>query len=267
MLLKYVSRKNILAIVFCCLTTISSAIAQQKTVLLDNYFNHELKKDKSGKEIRFHYTWEDKTLNGFSMLGDIFTREGLSIKSLDMAPSTQNLKEASIYIIVDPDNQKESPVPNLISANDVNAIVNWVKKGGVLAIFANDSSNNNLVQLNDLSKRFGITFTNKSRNMVRDKKIEMGTVNVPSGNEVFPGSRKFYLKELAVIHAEKPAIPLIKEGEDTIMAICRYGKGTVFAVGDPWLYNEYIDGTRIPAEYENYNGAVELVKWLKKQIP
>jgi hypothetical protein len=51
------------------------------------------------------------------------------------------------------------------------------------------------------------------------------------------------------------------------MAVAKYGKGTVFAVGDPWLYNEYVDGTRIPKEYENYNGAVELVNWLKRQIP
>ncbi|MDR6782115.1 hypothetical protein ABIE26_001396 [Pedobacter africanus] len=261
------SIKNTTLFVLCCLFNLSAVCAQQKTVLLDNYFNHELKKDKSGKEIRFHYTWEDKTLNGFSMLGDIFTKEGLAIKSLDMTPRAENLKEASIYIIVDPDNQKESPAPNLIATNDINAIVNWVKKGGVLVIFANDSSNNTLVQLNDLSKKFGITFTNKSRNMVRDGKIEIGAVNVPSGNEVFTGSRKFYLKELSVLQTEKPAMPLIKEGEDIIMATCRYGKGTVFAVGDPWLYNEYIDGTRIPAEYENYNGAVELVKWLKKQIP
>ena len=29
------------------------------------------------------------------------------------------------------------------------------------------------------------------------------------------------------------------------------GKGMVFAVGDPWLYNEYIDTRRLPAGYEN----------------
>lgn len=266
-LVMYLRQKQIVLLIFCCLLNISTTFSQQKTVLLDYFFNHELKKDKSGKENRFHYTWEDHTLNGFSMLGDIFVKEGMETKSLDAGPTAENLKGAAIYIIVDPDNEKENPNPNLINSDHIKAVVNWVKAGGVLVLFANDSSNNNLVQLNDLSKRFGITFTNQSRNMVKNGKIEMGTVNVPPGTEVFPASRKFYLKELSILSLEKPAKPLIKEGDDVIMAIARYGKGTVFAVGDPWLYNEYVDGTRIPAEYENYNGAVELVKWLKRQIP
>jgi unsaturated rhamnogalacturonyl hydrolase len=38
----------------------------------------------------------------------------------------------------------------------------------------------------------------------------------------------------------------------------------VFAVGDPWLYNEYVDGRKLPAEYPNYNAATDLVKWLLK---
>jgi unsaturated rhamnogalacturonyl hydrolase len=51
------------------------------------------------------------------------------------------------------------------------------------------------------------------------------------------------------------------------MATARYGKGTVFAVGDPWLYNEYLDGRKIPAEYQNFSAANELVKWLLAQAP
>ena len=51
------------------------------------------------------------------------------------------------------------------------------------------------------------------------------------------------------------------------MAVSKLGKGTVFAVGDPWLYNEYIDGRKIPAEYQNYTAAQEWVKWLLKQVP
>ncbi|MBC7687398.1 MAG: hypothetical protein H7211_04385, partial [Aquabacterium sp.] len=43
------------------------------------------------------------------------------------------------------------------------------------------------------------------------------------------------------------------------------GKGTVFAVGDPWLYNEYTDGRKIPAEYQTFSAANELVQWLLLQ--
>lgn len=254
------------AVLFICFAAnISEIYAQEKTVLLDYYFNHEVKKDKSGKENRFHYTWEDQTLNGFSMLGDIFKKAGFQTKSLDAAPTAANLKGSNVYIIVDPDNLKESPAPNLIAADHIKAIADWVKAGGVLVIFANDSANTNLVQLNDLTGKFGINFTNKSRNMVKNGKLEIGEVHVPAGNEVFPASKTFYLKEISVLSLRPPAKALITEQNDVIMATAKYGKGTVFAVGDPWLYNEYVDGTRIPAEYENYNGAVELVKWLKKQ--
>ncbi|WEK21555.1 MAG: DUF4350 domain-containing protein [Candidatus Pedobacter colombiensis] len=246
---------------------ISELYAQEKTVLLDYYFNHEVKKDKSGKEIRFHYTWEDQTLNGYSILGDVFKKAGFQTKSLDAAPTPANLKGSDIYIIVDPDNIKESPTPNLIAPNHIKAIADWVKAGGVLVLFANDSANNNLVQLNDLAAKFGINFTNNSRNMVKNGKLEMGEIHVPKGNEVFPTSKIFYLKEISILSVKPPAKALITEQNDVIMAIAKYGKGTVFAVGDPWLYNEYVDGTRIPAEYENYNGAVELVNWLKRQIP
>ena len=47
-----------------------------------------------------------------------------------------------------------------------------------------------------------------------------------------------------------------------IMSVAKYGKGKVFAVGDPWFYNEYVDGRKLPAEYENYKAAEDLVKWL-----
>jgi hypothetical protein len=267
MLLKYIRPRYTALLIICCAANISMTYAQEKTVLLDYFFNHEVKKDKSGKENRFHYTWEDQTLNGFSMLGEIFNKAGLQTKSLDEAPTASNLKGSSIYIIVDPDNLKESPKPNLIAPAHIQAITNWVKAGGVLVIFANDSTNTNLVQLNDLSKKFGITFTNQSRNMVKNGKLEIGEVHIPAGNEVFPASKTFYLKEISILAAVPPARALITEQNDVIMAVAKYGKGTVFAVGDPWLYNEYVDGTRIPKEYENYNGAVELVNWLKRQIP
>ncbi len=71
-----------------------------------------------------------------------------------------------------------------------------------------------------------------------------------------------YLKEISIIDVKAPASALISQDGDVIMAIAKYGKGMVFAVGDPWLYNEYLDGRKIPAEYENFSAAKELVKWL-----
>jgi len=41
----------------------------------------------------------------------------------------------------------------------------------------------------------------------------------------------------------------------------------VFAVGDPWFYNEYIDNEILPAEFENTKAANDLAKWLLQQVP
>ena len=72
-----------------------------------------------------------------------------------------------------------------------------------------------------------------------------------------------FLKELSPLslHLPSKAINTEKDG-DVIIATSKFGKGAVFAVGDPWLYNEYVDGRKLPAEYENYKAAEDLVKWL-----
>jgi unsaturated rhamnogalacturonyl hydrolase len=33
-------------------------------------------------------------------------------------------------------------------------------------------------------------------------------------------------------------------------------------LGDPWLYNEYVDGRKIPAVYENFQAGKDLGRWL-----
>jgi len=47
----------------------------------------------------------------------------------------------------------------------------------------------------------------------------------------------------------------------------KFGKGAVFAMTDPWLYNEYTDGRKLPPEYDNFAGGNELVRWLLQQLP
>ena len=49
-------------------------------------------------------------------------------------------------------------------------------------------------------------------------------------------------------------------------AVCRYGRGIVLAVGDPWVYNEYTNG-RLPKGYENDKAVNDLAQWLVQQIP
>ena len=230
-----------------------------KTILLDRYFNSEKRKDAAAVMNYWHYTWEERSHPGFNTLGSIFEKNGAKLSSLDAAPTAANLKNASVYIIVDPDHIRDNPKPNYVS---VKAISDWVNAGGVLLLMANDSNNCDLKHFNLLSKAFGITFTDKSLNMVKNDTYQQGEVLPGAGNPVFKTTKKMFLKELSVLDIKAPAKALVKKENDIIIATAKYGKGTVFAVGDPWLYNEYVDGRKLPAEYENYKAAEDLVKWL-----
>jgi unsaturated rhamnogalacturonyl hydrolase len=50
------------------------------------------------------------------------------------------------------------------------------------------------------------------------------------------------------------------------MAVTKYGKGTVFVTGDPWLYNEFIDGRKLPEQFNNYVAAEDWIQWLIQQV-
>ena len=75
------------------------------------------------------------------------------------------------------------------------------------------------------------------------------------------------MKDTCTISVKSPALGLVRDGTDIVMATAKYDKGTVFAVVDPWLYNEYADGHRLPPRYDNLAGGKELVRWLLQQIP
>jgi unsaturated rhamnogalacturonyl hydrolase len=238
-----------------------------KKILLDNYFNNEWKKDATNTMVPWHYTWTDKSNSGFSMLGDIFRTYGVTTRTLTTAPTKQNLTGAHFYLIVDPDTEKETTKPNFISAKDIKAISDWVKAGGVLVLLGNDAGNAEFNNWNNLAKTFGISFNEDNFNLVKDNVFEQGLVNVPDGHEIFKTGRRLFIKELSTINVVKPArAVLTKEGKNVI-AVSKMGKGTVFAIGDPWLYNEYVDGRKLPADLENYKAATDLVKWLISQIP
>jgi unsaturated rhamnogalacturonyl hydrolase len=131
-------------------------------------------------------------------------------------------------------------------------------------LMANDSNNCDLTHFNLLAAAFGVKFTNISRNMVKNDTYPQGLV-MSGDNEVFSGNYKMFLKELSILEVKSPATPLVSKDGEVIMAVARYGKGKVFVVGDPWLYNEYVDGRKLPAEYNNHLAADQLAKWLLTQ--
>jgi unsaturated rhamnogalacturonyl hydrolase len=239
-------------------------LGKGRTVLLDNYFNHEIRKEPTGDDVPFHYIWSEMDNNGYSLFGYVFNKYGVQTKTLATAPTSQNLKEADIYIIVDPDTEKESKMPNYIQAKDIAAIQNWVKEGGELLLMANDSGNVEFQHFNQLAERFGIHFNEDSKNKVQGNNFEQGAIRIPANHLIFTNPKKIYIKELSTIQAKPPATIVLKNGNDNIIAVSKYGKGIVLAVGDPWFYNEYFDGRKLPAEYENYAAANDLVRWLIK---
>jgi unsaturated rhamnogalacturonyl hydrolase len=240
-------------------------LGKGKTIMLDNFFNNETRKDITGKTVSWHYVWDEYDNNGFSTLGNIFEYHGAQLQTLKEAPTAQNLSKASIYIIVDPDTEKENPQPNYMQPQYAQTIYEWVKAGGVLAILMNDSVNTEFKHFNQLPEKFGIHFNANSRNMVKNDEYPTGAFTIPANHSIFKSAKRVYLKEISTLQLSAPAKAVLKDGGDNIIAVAKVGKGSVFAVGDPWIYNEYVDGRKLPLEYENYKAATDLVQWLIKQ--
>jgi unsaturated rhamnogalacturonyl hydrolase len=88
---------------------------------------------------------------------------------------------------------------------------------------------------------------------------------VPASHPIFKNGRQLYLKEISTLNLKAPAKSVLDHKGDVVMATAKVGKGTVFAVGDPWLYNEYTDGRKLPAEFQNFEAGNDLIAWLLQQ--
>ena len=222
-------------------------------------------KNAAGQTIPFHYKWEEMDNNGFSLLGENARYMGAKTLELKNAPTASNLQKASVYIIVDPDTEKETAKPNYVQPEHVAAITQWVKNGGVLLLMANDQNNAELDKFNTLAKAFGIEFKKELKNPVTGSQYDMGKIMVPASHPIFKKGRQLYLKEISTLNLSAPAKSVLDHKGDVVMATAKVGKGTVFAVGDPWLYNEYTDGRKLPAEFQNFQAGNDLIAWLLQQ--
>ncbi len=235
--------------------------ARGKTVLLDDYFNHEIRKGKLGKDEVFHYKLDERLDSGYSIFMNTFRTAGGRTAQLSTAPTAANLAGANVYIIVDPDTDKETANPKFIGPDDVKAISEWVKKGGVLALFGNDGQNCELDHFNTLAGAFGIQFKKDRKFEVINNDYKMGRIMLDR-NLIFPNTKEIYVKEISTLTVTKPAEAALTVNGDIVIATAKYGKGSVFVIGDPWLYNEYTDGRRLPYEYQNFTAAQDLSRWL-----
>ena len=236
-----------------------------KSVFMDGWFNSQKRTDAFGHEVLFHYKWGTQDDPGYSLVGRMFRNFGATTSELDAEPTAENLKGAQVYMIVSPDNADKNPHPNFANSRDAEQIAQWVKAGGVLAIMENDTSFADLDHFNVVAEKFGIHFNSVLRKHVIGKDWEQGKITLDGSGPIFHHPHGIYVKDVCTITAKAPAKPVLKEGDDVFMATAKYGKGTVIAFVDPWLYNEYTDGRKLPTEYQNYAAGVEFVRWLLEQ--
>ncbi len=197
-------------------------------------------------------------------MANVLNKYGIIPTSMYDGPSPENLKNVSIYFLIDPDWPKENKNPNYIEQKHIDALYNYVKNGGLMVMMSNDSNNVEFKHYNELAERFGIHWNENMRHDVIDNQFEQGALPIPPNHPNFKNVKKVFIKQLCTQNIKAPAYSVYSENGEVIMSVSKVGKGTVFAVGDPWFYNEYTDGRKIPLEYENYKAADDLVRWLIK---
>ena len=237
---------------------ITFSCTAQPVVGLDNWFNRETNA-KTGQP--FHYLWTDTAFSGYSQWGKIFTGRGAKLTTVEK-PDAKGLGKINIYIIVDPDTTTESKSPNYILPEDAKVIEQWVKDGGVLALLGNDAPNCEFTHFNQLASLFGMTFNHVTLHPVTGTNFEMGASKNLPDHPLFRGVSKIYIKEVSDINLKGNSKAILTENGKVLMAECKYGKGYVFAIGDPWIYNEYIEHARLPESFENLKAAENLTDML-----
>jgi unsaturated rhamnogalacturonyl hydrolase len=96
------------------------------------------------------------------------------------------------------------------------------------------------------------------------KKVEVykGATQPVHQKSTSAGVKKIYIKEVSDINLSGTARAVLTENGKVLIAENQFGKGYVFAIGDPWIYNEYIDHDRLPKSFENRLAAENLTDLL-----
>ena len=113
-----------------------------------------------------------------------------------------------------------------------------------------------------LMKQFGMTFNHVTLHPVTGTNFEMGACKNLPDHPLFKGVSKIYIKEVSDINLSGTAKSILTENGKVLIAENKFGKGYVFAIGDPWIYNEYIDHDRLPESFENRKAAENLTDLL-----
>src|SRR5579872_6210138 len=245
-----------------------ATLGRAQTVLLDAWYNSQQRKNAAGQMEFFHYKWSDMADSGYSLLGHLFESFGAATDTLYSSPTRATLDKAQYYIIASPDIPVKNPNPHYMTPAEAEQIASWVKDGGVLIMMENDPPNADISHLNMLADRFGLHFDDVLHHHILGEQVEDGRIPVDGKGPLFHRPHTLYMKDTCAISLREPAIALLRDRGDVVMASAHYGRGTVFAAVDPWLYNEYTDGRKKPEiykQFDNFAGGRELVQWLLQQ--
>jgi unsaturated rhamnogalacturonyl hydrolase len=239
--------------------------ARGQTVVVDAWFNSQKRKNAAGQDEFFHYKWDDMSDSGYSLLGSMFASHGAALGTLYSAPTAKNLEQAQYYVIASPDNPSKNPNPHYAQPEDGEEIAKWVKQGGVLVLLENDPPNADIEHFNNIADRFGIHFNTVLSHHVVGDDYAPGLIAVQPDGALFHGAHTLYMKDTCTITVSAAARSLLTDRGTIVIATTKYGKGTVFAVVDPWIYNEYTDGRKRAPIDDNFAAGQEVVRWLIEQ--
>ncbi len=244
-----------------------ATLALGDNVVVDGWFNSQVRTDAFGQQAEFHYKWNTWDNPGYSSFSHLFHEFGAQTTEHDAEPTLANLKGADVYVIASPDNLDKNPNAHFANAEDAAQLAEWVKTGGVLVIMENDTSFADLDHFNVIGDKFGIHFNSVLRKHVIGTNWEQGRIDIDGKGPIFHHPHTIYVKDVCTITVTKPARDVLDEGDDIFMATAKYGKGTVIAMTDPWLYNEYTGVRKLPDLYDNYAAGKEFVRWILQQVP
>ncbi len=210
--------------ILCC----ASAVAQ--VVAVDGFHNDETKMPD-------HYRWEGTGQGGYSELGKVIQSLGGELQTVKQRVTPASLKGVHVFIIADPDTPAEAENPKYLEPSEIDALAGWVRSGGRLVLLGNDKGNAEFEHFNQLAKRFGIEFLEDTYPKVKGK----GILAARGTGSIFDDGLTVYLVEIAPLKITGNVRVLLEDHGTPVMALAEVDKGMVFALGDPWVYNEYIN--------------------------
>jgi unsaturated rhamnogalacturonyl hydrolase len=244
--------------------TLQEVPGSRVTALMDAWFNSQTRKNALGQSELYHYKWDDDSASGYSLFGRAFESYGITLATLPTAPTAAALARAQIYVISSPDIPAKNPNPHYMDKPSGDAIEAWVKSGGVLLLFSNDRDNTEFTHFNTLADRFGIHFNPVLSHHVVGDDHASGEVVIPANTGIFGAGFSAFMKDTCSITVRGPAKAVVTDHGDIMIAISHLGKGTVLAVVDPWVYNEYADGRKM-RQYDGFEAAQDLAAWAVHQ--